>query len=350
MALDHANHFVAQQHPPGEYWGGPFPVSPGSLAFLTRLITHLCASGFFFLMGAGMVLFADARRKQGWRGAAVAGHFLLRGTLLIALQFLIVNRAWELSPGGWELQTYVGVLFALGGAMILGIPLLRLKPRALLALSVALVLATELVTPDPDLWNQGFSVLTRLLYLPGGSLQLWVNYPILPWLGLVTFGMAFGHWLLADAQKAFRLSLLLGGAFLLAFLLVRIPDGFGNIRPRAGNGWVDILNMVKYPPSLAFLLATMGINLVLLGMLARVRNKCQRLLQPLVVYGGVPLFFYLAHLFLYAAIGNLLSPAGTSLLTMYLYWLLGLVALYPLCLAYGRLKRRQPLNSPLHFF
>lgn len=66
MALDHAGHFVAQKHASGEMWGGPFPTYTDPLAFLTRLITHLSAPAFFFLMGAGMFLFADARRKQGW--------------------------------------------------------------------------------------------------------------------------------------------------------------------------------------------------------------------------------------------------------------------------------------------
>ena len=267
--------------------------------------------------------------------------------LLIAVQFLVVNRAWELSPGGWEVQLYAGVLFALGSAMILGIPLLWLNPRLLLALSIALVLATELLTPEPALWNQGFAGLTRLLHLPGGNLQLWVNYPVLPWLGLVTFGLVFGHWLLADTRRAFQWALWLGGIFLVAFVLVRIPDGFGNIRPRAGNTWIDFLNMVKYPPSLAFLLATMGVNLLLLGLFSRIRNEHQRYLQPLLVYGRVPLFFYLAHLFLYAALGNLVTPKGTSLPAMYLLWLLGLLILYPMCPAYGRLKRRQAPNSLL---
>ena len=65
MALDHANHFIAQQHSPGEYWGGPFPAYRDVLPFLTRLVTHLCAPGFFFLMGVSMFLFANSRRKQG---------------------------------------------------------------------------------------------------------------------------------------------------------------------------------------------------------------------------------------------------------------------------------------------
>jgi uncharacterized membrane protein len=89
-------------------------------------------------MGAGMLLFAHSRQQRGWSKRAVVGHFWVRGALLMALQFLLVNRAWERSPGGWSLETYVGVLFALGGAMVLGSLLLWIRPWALLALTVAL--------------------------------------------------------------------------------------------------------------------------------------------------------------------------------------------------------------------
>jgi uncharacterized membrane protein len=195
MALDHANHVVAQQHSPGEYWGGPLPVYPDALAFLTRFVTHLCAPGFFFLMGVGIVLFADSRRRRGWDEGTIGAHFLIRGVLLIALQFLIVNRAWELSPGGWVPDVYVGVLFALGGAMILsGGTLLWLGPWYLLGLTLALLIGTELLTPNSALWERPFPLVQQLLLVPGGDAGLWVNYPLLPWLGLVTFGMAFGHW------------------------------------------------------------------------------------------------------------------------------------------------------------
>jgi uncharacterized membrane protein len=153
MALDHSNLFVAQKHPSGEYWGGPFPDYHDTLTFLTRLVTHLSAPGFFFLMGVGMLLFARSRRKEGWSEGQIIRHLALRGGVLIALQLLIVNRAWELSPGGWGLEVYIGVLFALGGAMILGSLLLRLRPTALLVLTAALVLGTELLTPAPDHWN-----------------------------------------------------------------------------------------------------------------------------------------------------------------------------------------------------
>ncbi len=349
MALDHANHFIAQQHSPGEYWGGPFPAYRDALPFLTRLVTHLCAPGFFFLMGVSMFLFANSRRKQGWSADAIIGHFFVRGGLLIALQLLVVNRAWELSPGGWGPETYIGVLFALGGTMILGSLLLWLKPLYLLPLTVVFVLGTELLTPHPGEWNQMFQPLSRLLLIPGGTLELWVNYPVLPWLELVTLGFLFGRWLADDAQRAFNRALWLGGAFLLAFLVIRILDGFGNIRPRSGSTWIDFLNVVKYPPSITFSLLTMGVNLLILGLLARANERLRRSLQPLVVFGRVPLFFYLAHLFLYAGLGFWLVPRGTSMLSMYPYWLLGLLILYPLCLWYGQLKHRQPANSVLRF-
>lgn len=347
MALDHANHFVAQQHSSGEYWGGAFPTYPGALAFLTRLVTHLAAPGFFFLMGTGMLLFARSRHKAGWSERAITAHFLLRGGLLIILQLLIVNRAWELSPSGWLLETYIGVLFALGFAMIVTTPLLRLDSRSLLALTVALFLGAALLAPDPARWNQIFPPLQRLLLVPGGTPQFWVNYPVLPWLGFTTFGALFARWLGDDPRRAYRRALWLGSAFLLVFIALRLFDGFGNIRPRPGDTWIDFFNVVKYPPSLVFALLTMGVNLVLLWSFSQAGPRLQALFRPLTVFGRVPLFFYLLHLFLYVGLGIWLTPGGTALPVMYLYWLLGLLILYPLCLGYGRLKRIYPSNPLL---
>jgi uncharacterized membrane protein len=298
-----------------------------------------------------MVLFAHSRRKRGWGEGAIVRHFLVRGGLLVALQLLVVNRAWELSPGGWRSDVYIGVLFALGGAMILGSALLwlRLRPEVLLASTAVLVLGAELLTPDPSAWGQTFHPITRVLLVPGGTLELWVNYPVLPWLELLTFGMVFGYWLVDDSRSAFKRVLALGGAFILAFVMLRSLDGFGNIRPRGGDTWIDFLNVVKYPPSITFNLLTMGVNLVIVGLLARADGKLRQFFQPLVVFGRVPLFFYLTHLFLYAGLGLLLTPGGTRIATMYPLWLLGLLILYPLCLWYGRFKHRQPVDSLVRF-
>jgi uncharacterized membrane protein len=345
MALDHANHFVAQQHSPGEYWGGVLPVYGDPLAFVTRFVTHLSAPGFFFLMGAGIVLFAKSRQRLGWGRGAIAAHFALRGCVLIALQFFVVNAAWEQSPGGWVPEVYVGVLFALGGAMILaGGALLWLGPVYLLGWTVALLIGTELLTPEPAAWQQSFPLLQRLLLVPGGDSRLWVNYPVLPWMGLVAFGMAFGHWLARDAVRTFDRAVQMGVTFIGAFVAIRLLDGFGNIRPRAGSTWIDFLNVVKYPPSIGFTLLTMGVNLTIMGLMAKVRGPAEAGLRLLAVFGRVPLFFYVAHLYLYAGLGWWLAPRGVSIVQMVPYWLLGLVVLYPVCWGYGWLKRRYPGN------
>jgi uncharacterized membrane protein len=299
-------------------------------------------------MGAGIVLFATSRRQRGWSRAAIIAHFLVRGGLLVAMQFLIANFAWEKSPGGWVVETYVGVLFALGGGMILGGSVLQwLRPRYLLALTGVLLIGTELLIPEPAAWNRSFPLLQRLLLVPGGGVDLWVAYPVVPWMGLATFGMAFGHWLVDDVTVAFDRAVKLGATLIVAFFALRALDGFGNVRPRAADTWIDFLNVVKYPPSISFGMLTMGLNMTILGLLARARRQLKGLLRPLAVFGRVPLFFYLVHLFVYAGLGWWLAPQGTTVSQMYPYWLLGLLILYPACWGYGWLKRRYPANPIL---
>lgn len=248
MALDHANYFVAQQHSSGEHWGGAFPSYSDGLSFLTRWVTHPVAPGFIFFMGAGMALFAQSRRKKGWGEWEVVRHFVVRGGLLIALQLLLVNRAWQLGPAPFP-AIYIGVLFALGAGMILGSLFLRLKVWQLMTVAFAFFIGTELLHPNPSEWGQIFDQPLSLLFgYSGGSMDFWSNYPILPWLEIVLLGMAFGKWLLTDSERAFNASLALGIAFLVGFVILRSLDGFGNIRPSAGYTWIDYLNVVKYPP------------------------------------------------------------------------------------------------------
>jgi uncharacterized membrane protein len=353
MALDHANFFVAHKHSPGEYWGSGFPIYYDSLSFMTRFVTHLAAPGFFFLMGVGMLLFAESQQKRGWGKWAVIRHFLIRGAVLIALQQLVVNRAWELASDGWP-TIYIGVLVALGATMIIGSLLLWLKPIYLLILAVVLFVGTEFLVPAPELWgaiqlDNVSDYLNVILLYPSGNASLWSNYPILPWLELVVFGILFGRWLKRDQEQAYSGAIKIGLGFLVAFMVVRYLDGFGNILPRMGNTWIDYLNLVKYPPSITFTLLTMGLSLILLGLFAKANEKIQTFFYPLVVFGKAPLFFYVVHLFLYAGLGMWLAPEGTSIAAMYPYWLLGLLLLFPVCLLYGRLKHRPPVNKVLRY-
>ncbi|MCJ7716030.1 MAG: heparan-alpha-glucosaminide N-acetyltransferase domain-containing protein, partial [Anaerolineales bacterium] len=161
MALDHANFLVAQQHTTGEYWGGPVPVYISPLHFLTRFVTHLSAPGFFFLLGLGMVLFVDSRRKKGWTEIEIKVHFLLRGLVLILFQFVInLSQVWSLGnspPPFW----YVGVLCALGAGMILCIPALDLKPGVLLLGAGLFFITLEMLTPNSGMWGRNFDNLAR---------------------------------------------------------------------------------------------------------------------------------------------------------------------------------------------
>ncbi len=234
--------------------------------------------------------------------------------------------------------------------MILGSLLLWLRPRHLTILLVLLVVGTELLHRVPALWTTfETDSLILLLVRPGGDPSLWSNYPLLPWLELVVFGMLFGHWLMENDKQAFRRGLVLGLLFLAVFLILRWMDGFGNIRPRAGDGWIDFLNVVKYPPSLNFTLLTTGINLVLLWLFSRLARSAEFILEPLAVFGRAPLFFYILHLFLYASIGILITPRGTSVAAMYPFWLLGLIVLYPLCYWFAKFKHGRPANSLIRF-
>jgi uncharacterized membrane protein len=351
MALDHANYFIAQKHPASEIWDGMFPVYYDTLTFLTRFVTHFAAPGFFLLMGVGMFLFARSRSERGWSRWAVIRHFWIRGALLMALQLVIVNRAWELSLQGWPTQFYVGVLFALGASMILASLLLWLKPPYLLALTLALFIGTELLHPGLGMWNTVSHSPVSVIHLyPGGDSILWSYYPIWPWMELVTFGIFFGNWLAQDPRKAFSRAWKLGLGFLVAFAVIRAFDGFGNIRPRMGNNWIDLLNTVKYPPSMTFTLMTTGVNLIVLWLFSQIGPRLQPFVQPLVIFGRSPLLFYVLHLFLYVGIAYLVAPNGTSIPLMLPFWLLGLLILYPICFLYGRYKLGRPVNSLVHLF
>jgi uncharacterized membrane protein len=298
-------------------------------------------------MGVGMLLFAESRREKGWGRWQILRHFWIRGVLLIAVQLLIVNRIWKMaSPPIADI--YIGVLVALGGTMILGSLFLRWKPTYLALLSLVLFIGVEFTHPHPSQWGKIFDMPLGLIFgYSGGDMKLWVNFPILPWLELVIFGMFFAHWLRKDKDEAMRRGLILGAIFLLFFVVLRTANGFGNIRPIEGDGWMDVLNVVKYPPSMTFTLVTMGLNLVLLWLIAKVENS--RFLEPLAIFGRAPMFSYIVHLLLYVAIGNLLTPNGTSVAGVYPYWSLGLFILLPLAWLFGKWKHQQPAHSLLRF-
>jgi uncharacterized membrane protein len=359
MAIDHANFFVARMHPTGEFWGVSLPQYDNIAEFLTRFVTHMCAPGFFFLLGVGMTLFAHSRRSLGWRENKISTHLLLRGLILVCCQFFLVNSAWIMGPiyalrppgAGETVWIYFGVLASLGATMVIATLFLRLKPPILLGLSSIIVIGNQFLVPDASQAGHPFSPLIRILYIPGRTGIFQSFYPILPWLGIVLFGFVFGKWLLKDRTQAYRKALLLGGIFIILFFFIRILGDFGNIHPPESFGFISLFNVTKYPPSLVFTFLTMGLCLTFLGLFSLMPAFLDNKKNPLLVFGQSALFFYVLHLYLFALIGLFFaSRGGSGLAIMYPVWVLGLLILFPLCLLYGRFKRRKPADSIWRFF
>jgi uncharacterized membrane protein len=359
MAIDHARGFVAKNHP-GEFWGAPLPVYGGdALAFLTRLVTHLCAPGFMFLMGAGIALLAVSRTEAGWSTGRIVRHLAVRGVVLIVLGQVLENGAsfWGFAnatrsenygvrvPGGDGTfpSLMFGVLYALGAVLAIGGTMIRLRAASLLAIAAVCVFVAEWIMPSAAQAGTRFHPLLRLSFIAGQSGPALVVYPALGWLPCALVGMAFGQSLLRNRKRAFQRLALGGLAFLALFSVLRLAGDFGNLTPPQ-PGLIGFFNMVKYPPSLTFLLFTLGVDFLLLAVIERWRLADLAINRPLEVFGAVPFFFFVTHLWLYAAIGRFF-PAGVTILEMYPFWLLGLALLYLPCRWYGEFKQRRPPNS-----
>ncbi len=344
MALDHSNTFISHGKLGLEFRGGGFPQYSDTLQFLTRFVTHLSAPGFFFLMGVSMTLFSASRRKREWTQFEIIRHYFIRGLLLIALQVFIENPAWNLGASGTG-PVFFGVLYGLGGAMIVGAFLLSIPSKWLLGMSVVLTLGAHLLVRDPAGVTTEAPLLLGMALVPGFTAGIFVLYPVLPWLALSMFGMVFGRWLLTEKEQTYRRAALIGATFLISFFIVRASGTFGNIRAASGPGWINFLNVVKYPPSIVFILLTLGVDLLLLAGFARMGSGLRTIFRPVVILGQNALFFYLLHLYLYGLIGLTFGRQGTTIPGMYPYWLLGLLLLVPLCWFYGDFKRRQAPES-----
>jgi uncharacterized membrane protein len=355
MAIDHASGFVARRHS-AEFWCGAWTQYDSTAWFLTRFITHLCAPGFFFLMGVGMALLAASRQDAGWNAGRITEFLLKRGALLLLLNQLIENPAWALGllsgrvqaveasiPGGGPPMFLVfTVITGLGLSLIAGALLLRFRDWVWWLAAAVALLGSALFTPPPESASTPYSVALRLLFLPGQTGPAYVMYSLLPWFGLTSLGVVFGRWAIRDALAAFRAAPWVGVALCAAGLLLRAAGGFGNLRPPRDSSWIEFLNFIKYPPALVFTLFMLGVNLLLLAGLPRNRW--------LTAFGQTPLFYYIAHLYLYAAIGAAFFRDGAGVWTLYAVWGAGLAPLYFACRWYHSFKQSRPPDSVWRFF
>ncbi|MHC1678541.1 DUF1624 domain-containing protein [Stenotrophomonas maltophilia] len=351
MLLDHVRETFFLQHQVSD----PMDVSTVSPAlFACRLLAHLCAPVFVLLTGLSAWLYgqrqADPRR-------ATAAFLLKRGLFLVVLELTLVNFAWtfQLPPD----TVYLQVIWAIGLSMVALAGLLWLPRAALLALAVLLVAGHNLldgvrVAGDgvlPVLWK----VLHQRDWIEAGALRLRTSYPVLPWIGVIALGYLMGPWFAADRMPAQRHRWLVwaGQAALGMFALLRFGNGYGDtpwqFQQDALRTWMSVFNVTKYPPSLQFLLLTLGVGLLWLRLFEW--PAMARALRPLADIGAAPMFFYLLHLYLlkllYLAALGFWGPTHGSLYALDSVAGLILVAcalavvLYPPTRAFARFKARR---------
>ncbi len=354
MAIDHASFFIARVHA-AETWAAPGEYA-SLMAFVTRWVTHLCAPGFFMLMGAGMVWLAAARARDGWTSARMRRFFVTRGILLLVIQHVVEGPAWLLglvsaAPGAGAEPPSVGgsmdgvflalaVISALGFAMIFWGVLIRLPSPVVALLTAAAYVAGWYLTPPPSEAAVEFPFLLRVFFIMGTSAPVVVAYPWVPWLVPAGLGVLLGRAVLSDPARTRRLLPWVGLAALSAFTALRFA-GLGDYH-QPGPGFIGFMNLTKYPPSLDFLLATLGLNMVLVAALARVTSRA--VAEPLEVFGRSPLFFYLLHLYVFGAL-SWAFRSGTSWGVMYLVWGAAVVAMYPACRWYAGFKAGKAVDS-----
>jgi uncharacterized membrane protein len=343
MALDHAVLFT-YYHISAEGFQGRLPdPMPDALHYLTRFITHYCAPTFIFLAGLGVALYTLSRRSKGLGEGQITRKLATRGLLLIGLQLTIINFTWGFGPNTGGSLTYFGVLSCIGSCMVilafarrLPLPLLGGGSLALLLVMPGLLSATR-ATGGAE------QPLLEILLQPSDKGWLAVNYPILPWLGVMGLGCFCGFWIGERPKAVSRLFFSVGALLLAVWLPLRLARGYGNLVPYLGGDWRALFLMSKYPPSLVFLLWTLGGMSLAMVVHSRLEERLgsTSFLRMVTLFGKTPLFFYVAHLQVYKSL-SLIPFLRGSLPAAYLTWLIGLALLLPLCAGFHSLKQRHP--------
>ena len=368
MALDHTRDFFTNIR----------SFEPEAIAhtypalFYTRWITHFCAPMFFFLAGTGAYLYKERSGSVG----KVSRFLWTRGLWLIFLEWTIIDFAWTFQP-----FYFGGVIWSLGVSMLILAAVVWLPEYAILAFGLLLVGLHDLFDAVKSAQFGSYEWLWTLLHRRGfiPQAKFFVLFPIIPWVGVMAAGYFFGRALLREPHMRRRLTFALGVVLTLLFVVLRGLNGYGNpeavVAASSPGDWqplnsvtmtiVYFLDVEKYPPSLQFLLMTIGPSLILLSIFDRVsENKSMaKMLKPLLIFGRVPLFFYVIHLFtihllaLAAAfifhqptgwllrggffLGQVPEGSGYGLPMVYAMWLLVVVILYFLCRWFADLKQRR---------
>lgn len=360
MALDHTRDFF------GDLAADPTALAATTPAlFFTRWITHFCAPAFFLLTGTGACLALGKMSKR-----ELTRYLITRGIWLIFLELVVMRFALQFNI---DYQvTIVTVLWALGWAMIALAGLIWLPIPAIAAIGIAMVAGHNLLDGIPPSRFGALAPLWTILHAPGilfdnGRFLVVISYVLIPWIGVTALGFCLGRLFQGDAGRRKALLLWMGIGLTAAFAILRLADIYGDPAPWSPQGsllWtlMAFLNATKYPPSLLFLLMTLGPVLLLLRAFD---DGVPKILQPALIIGKIPLFFFVLHFFLihllavlaswlrYGEIGEMFrSPDlghfpfsqppgwGAPLPVIYAVWIAVVLILYPSCRWYAQVKQR----------
>ena len=364
MALDHVRDFIHR----GAMFASPTDLATTTpLLFLTRWVTHLCAPTFMFTAGLGAFLWWQRGKTKG----QLSTYLLTRGLWLIMLEITVMRLAYNFDLAQ-NYPFFLLVLWALGGCMIGLAVLIWLPTRILLVVSIAMILLHNCLDKVDATRFGRAAPAWDLLHQPGGfqlaGATVIVGYPLVPWIAVMSLGFCCGWLYLAEVNVRRRILLVSGAAMTLAFVGLRAFNMYGDPVPWATQTspvytGLSFFNTTKYPPSLAFLLMTLGPCLLALGWLDR---RPLNPANPLVVFGRVPLFYFVVHFYLAHAAAALLAlvrygtralsfvfrplpsmgsprelfPAdfGYELWVAYVVWVLIVMGLYPVCRWFGKVK------------
>jgi len=369
MALDHVRDFM---HTTSMSQSPTNLETTTALLFITRWITHLCAPTFVFL--SGVSVYISFKRNHNF---SESRSFLLkRGLWLVLLEFTFVSFAlWFDIHFRFMIME---VIAAIGLSFIVLSFLLMLPSRTIGIIGLVIIFCHNLLqfvtipaSPVPVFLS---SVLFRPFLMqitPGFS--IFTAYPLIPWLGIMLAGFACGECFELEGARRKKIFLRVAIGALALFAIIRFINIYGD--PAAWSHqkstlftFLSFINLTKYPPSLLFILMFVGIAFLVLLISESVKNKLTEILE---VYGRVPLFYFIIHLFLIHSLmfvmlclqgfrgkdmlfgafnnGRPKTGGGVELYAIYLIWISVVIVLYPVCKWYGKYKSEHKENKILRY-
>lgn len=358
MVLDHVRDFV---HASAFVFSATDLTKTHPILFMTRWITHLCAPTFVFLAGVSIFM----QRANGKSPAELSTFLLTRGLWLILLELTVIGFGFNWGPP----LAFMQVIWAIGASMVLMSLVVRLPVKAVLALGAAIVIGHQLVASSVDAKGLGAWVQAWFLtFQPGPTLFLrgYIPYPAIPWFGVMCLGYGLGFVFRQPAEQRRRSVFTLAVCFLIAFVMLRAINGYGDPAPWSVQAnpimtFLSFINVSKYPPSLMYVLVTLGTSMLLFLALDRLAAPLQKFL---LAFGRTPLFTYVLHIYVVHSFAVLIGVLGGVQASYYLDFLskfggagrggLGfelpivyavrlavLLMLYPISAWFARVKRRR---------